>query len=368
MKIFVSYARRDRQAVDFLLQDMRRARHEVWVDEELTGGQAWWDTILATIRGTDLFVIALSPDLLKSRACHAEYEYAVGCNRTILPIMVAPVSPQMAPPAIANAQILDYVERTPNAAINLVTALASAQPSPPLPEPPPPPPPVPMSYMNTYRERLDELSLSLQQQSLLLSELRVHLNDEDDRDTAIELIRRLRARGDITESVGREIDSLLASLPPAGQRQSWGAPAAPEAAAAIPGATAAASSSISSTPSASGPSSPASGAEWRRDPYGRYEQRFWNGTAWTDHVSTGGKQLTDPPGDRPGETIQKVDPSEAPFTTTTFVVLIIAAVIIPLIGLIVGAINLKKPGRRKQSQILLAVGIGIIVLYVLASA
>ena len=45
---------------------------------------------------------------------------------------MAPVSPQMAPPAIANAQILDYVERTPNAAISLVTALAAAQPSPPL--------------------------------------------------------------------------------------------------------------------------------------------------------------------------------------------------------------------------------------------
>ena len=36
---------------------MRRARHEVWVDEELTGGQSWWDTILGTIRGADLFVL-----------------------------------------------------------------------------------------------------------------------------------------------------------------------------------------------------------------------------------------------------------------------------------------------------------------------
>ena len=224
MKIFVSYARRDREAVDVLLQDMRRARHDVWVDEELTGGQAWWDTILGSIRDTDLFVVALSPDLLKSRACHAEYEYAVGCQRTILPVMVAPVSPQMAPPAIANAQILDYVERTPNAAISLVTALAAAQPSPPLPVPPPPPPAVPMSYMNTYRERLEEFSLNWQEQSLLLSELRVHLNDEDDRETAVELIKRLRSRGDITESVGREIDTLLASIPAAAPRNSWGAP------------------------------------------------------------------------------------------------------------------------------------------------
>src|SRR5262245_14961352 len=253
MKVFVSYARRDREAVDVLLQDMRRARHDVWVDEELTGGQAWWDTILANIRQTDLFVIALSPDLLKSRACHAEYEYALGCKRTILPIMVAPVSPQMAPPAIANAQILDYVERTPNAAISLVTALAAAQPSPPLPDPPPPPPAVPMSYMNTYRERLDELSLTLQQQSLLLSELRVHLNDEDDRDTAVELIRRLRSRGDITESVGREIDTLLASLPAATGRQSWGAPAVAHDPVKVVDPVAV--------------QSPVAAGEWRRDPY-----------------------------------------------------------------------------------------------------
>jgi hypothetical protein len=359
MKIFVSYARRDRQAVDFLLQDMRRARHEVWVDEELTGGQAWWDTILATIRGTDVFVLALSPDLLKSRACQAEYQYALACNRTILPVMVAPVSPQMAPPAIANAQILDYVERTPNAAINLVTALAAAQPSPPPPDPPPSPPPVPMSYMNRYREQLDELSLNHQQQSLLLSELRVHLNDEDSRDAAVELIRRLRVRGDITESVGREIDTLLASLPPATQRPAWGAPAS-AAAEAAPVAT------VTTEPAP--PRATDTVTEWRRDPYGRYEQRFWNGAAWTDHVSTGGKQMTDPPGDRPRETSEKVDASEAPFTTGTFVVLIIAAVIIPLIGLIVGAINLKKPLRKKQSQILLGIGIGIVVLYILASA
>ena len=50
MRVFVSYARHDREAVEMLLQDMRRARHDVWVDEELTGGQAWWDTILSTIR------------------------------------------------------------------------------------------------------------------------------------------------------------------------------------------------------------------------------------------------------------------------------------------------------------------------------
>ena len=37
-------------------------------------------------------------------------------------------------------------------------------------------------------------------------------------------------------------------------------------------------------------------------------------------------------------------------------------------GIIVGALNMSKPHRKKQSQILVGVGIAIVVLYVLATA
>lgn len=37
---------------------------------------------------------------------------------------------------------------------------------------------------------------------------------------------------------------------------------------------------------------PASG--WYRDPFGRYEVRYWDGRAWTAHVATGGQTSTDP--------------------------------------------------------------------------
>jgi hypothetical protein len=37
-------------------------------------------------------------------------------------------------------------------------------------------------------------------------------------------------------------------------------------------------------------------AGWFSDPYGRFEQRYWNGTSWTEHVSTGGSQSVDPLG------------------------------------------------------------------------
>jgi uncharacterized protein YxjI len=35
-------------------------------------------------------------------------------------------------------------------------------------------------------------------------------------------------------------------------------------------------------------------ANWYPDPNGRAELRYWDGNAWTDHVSTGGQQSTDP--------------------------------------------------------------------------
>jgi len=35
-------------------------------------------------------------------------------------------------------------------------------------------------------------------------------------------------------------------------------------------------------------------ADWYPDPNSRAELRYWDGNAWTDHVSTGGQQSTDP--------------------------------------------------------------------------
>jgi hypothetical protein len=36
-------------------------------------------------------------------------------------------------------------------------------------------------------------------------------------------------------------------------------------------------------------------AAWYPDPSKRFELRYWNGTAWTEHVSRAGQQFTDPP-------------------------------------------------------------------------
>ena len=43
------------------------------------------------------------------------------------------------------------------------------------------------------------------------------------------------------------------------------------------------------------PSTPAVPAGWYADPAGRFELRYWDGSAWTEHVSRAGQQYTDPP-------------------------------------------------------------------------
>ena len=111
MRTFISYARQDQAAVEALNADLERARVHVWMDEELTGGESWWDTILEQIRSCDLYIFALSPNSLRSRACKAELEYALAPNRPP-PAFVRDVAIQLAHPAIARTQMVDYRKRS----------------------------------------------------------------------------------------------------------------------------------------------------------------------------------------------------------------------------------------------------------------
>lgn len=40
MQIFISYAQKDQALADTVRRDLTRARASVWIDDELTGGQA----------------------------------------------------------------------------------------------------------------------------------------------------------------------------------------------------------------------------------------------------------------------------------------------------------------------------------------
>lgn len=56
------------------------------------------------------------------------------------------------------------------------------------------------------------------------------------------------------------------------------------------------SSNVVSTPvTTAATSTPSVPADWYKDPAGRYEYRYWDGTKWTAHVSRGGVKYSDPP-------------------------------------------------------------------------
>ncbi len=57
----------------------------------------------------------------------------------------------------------------------------------------------------------------------------------------------------------------------------------------------AASASAASAPSNATVAITHTPAGWYPDPSGRFEMRYWDGLAWTEHVSRQGQQFTDPP-------------------------------------------------------------------------
>ena len=56
-----------------------------------------------------------------------------------------------------------------------------------------------------------------------------------------------------------------------------------------------ASTTGAAAPVAAAPATPSVPAGWYADPANRYELRYWDGSAWTEHVSRAGQQYTDPP-------------------------------------------------------------------------
>jgi hypothetical protein len=47
-KIFISYSRASEAMARTLVNDLQNLAHDVWFYQELNGGQAWWDQIVAS--------------------------------------------------------------------------------------------------------------------------------------------------------------------------------------------------------------------------------------------------------------------------------------------------------------------------------
>lgn len=219
-RLFVSYPRSAAEPVRELAAHLERLGQNVWVDQQLSGGQDWWDTILERIRACDCFMFALCEEALRSKACRAELDYAHRLDRVILPMVVGPPVPdQVLPRYLSKLHRVDAGDP-----LQVARALLHLPDPRPLPSPLPEPPPVPISYLDELADVVDRPSLTLTDQRNLVGALKQRLARDEDRDAAITLLHRLRERSDVYAGVADEVDATLATYQGSGE---VGAPTEP---------------------------------------------------------------------------------------------------------------------------------------------
>ncbi len=228
--LFVSYASQDRALVDPLVAVLRSAGQQVWLDEELGGGDAWWQTILERIRSCTVFVVALSNNSLRSKPCQAELAYARALHRPVLPVQIGPVDSVRVTP-LAATQIIDYRHRDATADARLAAALRRlSSRAVPLPAQLPEEPMVPFAYLMRLSSDVSSPELSYRRQAELVFELRTRLdedcNDPTVRSDILQLLCRLRDRPDVTVRTRADVDAVLAANDPSFTAATVGMPSA----------------------------------------------------------------------------------------------------------------------------------------------
>jgi serine/threonine kinase PknH len=228
MQLFISYARPDRSRAESLTLRLRQAGITVWLDSDLVGGQTWWDRILDQLRSCDAVVVAVSKASINSQACRSEREYAVKLGKPILPLTLEPMSYELLPQDIARLQVIDYSQPSEEAAFGLIGAILGLPKPDALPEPLPDDPPVPTSPFGSLVDRIAEPNLTMDDQLEIIGRLDAALGPvaaPHDRQTAIELLRRMDERPDLFAAASRQIEKIRVRLtadqqqgpPPQGQ-------------------------------------------------------------------------------------------------------------------------------------------------------
>jgi len=213
-RVFVSYSRHNLDAVMKLIHDLNAVGVDTWHDQTLTGGQRWWDNILANIRECDIFIFALSPESWESEACKSELGYVVQLGKPILPVLISDgINLNLLSHPLNEIQITDCRSGDKESVFALVKSIYSTPPAPALPDPLPAAPQVPISYLSNLKDRIEATEpLSSQEQITLIFKLEEELREGRSPTEVRDLLLRLKRRDDLLAKIGTKIDAALESL------------------------------------------------------------------------------------------------------------------------------------------------------------
>ncbi len=211
-RLFVSYARRDMPVVVQLVNELREMGHEPFYDQDLTGGQRWWDVLLTRIEECDGFLPVLSDAYIDSEACRQEAQWASDVGVPILPLDLGSVGPEMCDPHVSQTNWIRYGLEDRTSIARLARALGALPPrTPPVPEPVRPP--VPVTYLTATRQEIHDAEImAVDRQLAIIATLRSKLGTDDDT-SARTLLTELRRRPDVAYASAVEIDHMLGTAP-----------------------------------------------------------------------------------------------------------------------------------------------------------
>jgi formylglycine-generating enzyme required for sulfatase activity len=140
--LFLSYSRRDSDAMHQVQEALREAGLSVWTDEGLEPGtQSWKDAIAEAVKQAYALVVLLSPSSSQSTWVKNEVGFAQTLNKRIFPVLIAGEAATAVPIDLINAQWVDGRTNLDRAVtLELLPALRRHQT---IPEPRHVPPPVP---------------------------------------------------------------------------------------------------------------------------------------------------------------------------------------------------------------------------------
>lgn len=200
-KVFISYSSVDRESVKALAIALSNNKISVWYDQNLIGGQIWWEEILEQIRNADTFIIALSKPLLESEAANRERKYARELGKFLLPVKIDPdLNLTDLPTHILERQIVEYygnksdltpiLKAIPTKPLAAQTVVNVALPI------------VPIGTISEIHEQLAQTILDYDTQKKVLNDLEWHLKENPKNYIQIvELLQKMADRKDIAANV-----------------------------------------------------------------------------------------------------------------------------------------------------------------------
>jgi hypothetical protein len=87
-RIFICYSRKDQEFKERLLTSLTKHNFETWVDSQnISVGDYWSDKVQEGLEKSDIMLVIISPDSMKSRPAKDEWEYFLDKGKPIIPVL-----------------------------------------------------------------------------------------------------------------------------------------------------------------------------------------------------------------------------------------------------------------------------------------